>query len=381
MSTKKRTRILKTWYLILDNKRMKKIARYFAAAVSVAAIALAGGCGEKGFKIEGQLADSDGDKVLLEKADFSGYWTIVDSTRTDSKGNFKFSQPQQSGPEIFRLSLDDKYIYLPVDSTETLTVTSSKHNFGHDFTVTGSEQATSMAQFEKDLIAFVPYFNNADSMKSFKKRIYNNYMHDGRGKVMTYYILTKTVGNQPLFDPTSDDFKYIVAVANNFQQFRPDDAHTPFLLNLAKAAQRHHNEQNGIRTVIDAQEIKVLEIALNDENGKEQKLTDKVGKGKPVVVAFTLMRDGATPEINRQLAELYKAGRIDIYNVSPDRDQYGWHEAAANLPWTTVLDPSAGQDKVFVQYNVGELPTFFIYDANGDLVARCMSVKEIREKL
>ena len=360
---------------------MNKIARYFVAMASITAIALAGGCGEKGFKIEGQLADSNGDKVLLEKADYSGYWTIVDSTRTDKKGNFKFSQPQQSGPEIFRLTLDDKYIYLPVDSTETLTVTSSKGQFGHNFTVTGTEQAERMAQFEKDLIAFVPNIDNADSLKNFKRRIYNEYMHDGRGSVMTYYILTKTIGNRALFDPSTEDYRYIVAVANNYKHFRPDDAHAPFLLNLAMAAQRHHNDQNGIRTVINAEEIKVLEIALNDENGKEQKLTDMVGKGKPVVVAFTLMRDGVTPEINRQLAELYKAGRVDIYNVSPDRDQYGWREAASNLPWTTVLDPSAGQDKVFLQYNVGQLPTFFIYNANGELTARCASVKEIREKL
>lgn len=360
---------------------MKRIARYIAAAASVAAIAFAGGCGEKGFKIEGQLADSEGDKVILEKADFSGFWTIVDSTRTDGKGNFKFSQPQQSGPEIFRLSLGDRYIYLPVDSTETLTVTSSKQNFGHDFTVSGSEQAARMAQFEKDLIAFVPYIDNADSLKDFKKRIYNNYMHDGRGNVMTYYILTKTVGDRALFDPSTEDFRYIVAVANNYQQFRPDDPHTPFLLNLAKAAQRYHNDKNGIRTIINAEEISVLDVALNDENGKERRLTDMVGKGKPVVLAFTLMRDGTTPEINRQLAELYKAGRVDIYNVSPDRDQYGWREAAANLPWTTVLDPSAGQDKAFTQYNVGQLPCFFIYNANGELTARCLSVKEIREKL
>lgn len=360
---------------------MNKIAKYFAAAASIAVITLAGGCGEKGFKIEGQLADSENDKVLLEKADFSGYWTIIDSIRTDSKGKFKFSQPQQSGPEIFRLSLDDKYIYLPVDSTETLTVTSSKKQFGYDFTVTGSEQAARMAQFEKDLIAFSPNINNADSLKNFKKRIYNEYMHDSKGNVMSYYILTKTIGNQPLFDPITEDYRYIVAVANNFNHFRPEDAHTPFLLNLARAAQRHHNDMSGIRTVINAEEITMFEIALNDENGKEQKLSDKVGKGKPVVVAFTLMRDGATPEINRQLAELYNAGRIDIYNVSPDRDQYGWREAAGNLPWVTVLDPSAGQDKAFLQYNVGELPTFFIYNANGELAARCANVKEIKEKL
>ncbi len=360
---------------------MNKIARYVAAAASVAAIALAGGCGEKGFKIEGQLADSDGDKVLLEKADFSGYWTIVDSTRTDSKGNFKFAQPQQSGPEIFRLSLDDKYIYLPVDSTESLTVKSSKDKFGHDFEVSGSEQAARMAQFEKDLIAFAPNFSNADSLKEFKRRIYNEYIHDSRGNVISYYILTKTVGNQPLFDPTTEDYRYIVAVANNYNNFRPNDAHTPFLINLAKAAQRHHNDQNGIRTVINAEEITLLEIALNDENGNEKKLSELVGKGKPVILAFTLMRDGTTPEINRQLAEIYKAGRADIYNVSPDRDQYGWREAAGNLPWTTVLDPSAGNDKVFVQYNVGALPTFFIYNAKGELSARCATVSEIKEKL
>ena len=187
-------------------------------AASVAAIAAAGGCGDKGFRIEGELSDSDGDKVLLEKADFAGYWTIVDSARTDSKGKFKFSQPRQSGPEIFRLNLDDKYIYLPIDSTETLTVESSKTGFGHDFTVSGTEQARQMAQFEKELIAFMPYFNNADSLKDFKKRIYTQYMHDSKGNVMSYYILTKTVGNRLLFDPATDDYRFIVAVANNYSQ-------------------------------------------------------------------------------------------------------------------------------------------------------------------
>lgn len=360
---------------------MKRFVKYIGAMATVMSMAIAGGCGEKGFKIEGELADGDNEKILLEKADFSGYWTLVDSTRTDSKGNFKFTQPQQSGPEIFRLSLGDKYIYLPVDSTETLKVLTSKAGFGHDFTVTGSDQAERMAQFDKDLISFIPNIDNADSLKSFKKRIYAEYMHESKGNVMSYYILTKTIGNKALFDPSTDDYRYISAVANNYQQYRPDDAHAPFLLNLARAAQRLHNEMNGVHTVINAEEITMLDIAMNDEKGDERKLSDLVGKGKPVVVAFTLMRDGTTPEINRQLAELYNAGRIEIYNVSPDRDQYGWKESAGNLPWTTVLDPSAGQDKAFIEYNVGVLPTFFIYDAKGELTARCATVADIKEKL
>lgn len=360
---------------------MKQFAKYIGSAACIALLSLAAGCGEKGFKIEGNVEGGDNEKILLEKADFSGYWAIVDSTRTDSKGNFKFTQPEQSGPEIYRLSLNDKFIYLPVDSTETLTVSTKKDAFGHDFKVEGSEQASRMAQFEKDLLAFTPYIDNADSLKNFKKHVYNQYMHDGKGQVMTYYILTKTIGDRVLFDPASEDYKYIVAVANSFNLFRPDDARTPYLVELAKAAQRHHNDQAGIHTVIDAEEIKMFEIALNDENGKERKLSELVGKGKPVILAFTLMRDGTTPEINRQLAELYRSGRAEIYNVSPDRDQYGWKESASNLPWVTVLDPTAGQHKVFREYNVGSLPTFFIYNAAGELSGRAVSVKELREKL
>lgn len=359
---------------------MNKIRHIAAAAASLLMLA-ATGCGEKGFKIKGQIADSDGDKVLLEKADFSGFWTIVDSTRTDSKGKFAFSQPQQSGPEIFRLSMDDRYIYLPVDSTETLDVTTSKKGFGHDFNVSGTDQAASMAQFEKDLLAVTPYIDNEDSVTKFKKRVYSTYMQDARGSIMSYYILTKVVDGKPLYDPTTKDYRYIQAVANSYKQFKPDDPHAPFLLNLAAAARRHHNDMSGVKTVIEAEEVKMLEIALDDENGKTRRLSELVGKGKPVVVAFTLMRDGVTPEINRQLAELYNSGRVDIYNVSPDRDQYGWRAAASNLPWVTVLDPSAGQDKVFIQYNVGALPTFFLYNAAGELTSRAATVKELRQQL
>lgn len=366
---------------IFRSDKMKKLARYIGGAACAALLCLAAGCADKGFKIEGNVAGGDNEKILLEKADFSGYWAIVDSTRTDSKGNFKFSQPEQSGPEIYRLSLNDKFIYLPVDSTETLTVNTKKDSFGHDFTVTGTEQAARMAEFEKELLAFTPYINNADSLKNFKKHVYNQYMHDGKGQVMTYYILTKTIGDRVLFDPASEDYKYIVAVANSFNLHRPNDARTPYLVELAKAAQRHHNDQAGIHTVINAEEVTMLEIALDDENGKERKLSELVGKGKPVVLAFTLMRDGTTPEINRQLAELYRSGRVEIYNVSPDRDQYGWKESASNLPWVTVLDPTAGQHKVFREYNVGTLPTFFIYNVAGELSGRAMSVKELREKL
>lgn len=360
---------------------MNKIALRAFGASALALMAMLGACSDNDFKIKGDITDADNEKIILEKADFSGFWSIVDSTRTDKDGRFNFSVPRQSGPEIFRLALGDRFIYLPVDSTETITVSSSLAGFGHEFSLDGSEQARNMEAFEKDLLAFAPNFDIPDSLDNFKKHVYNNYLHDAKGSIVSYYILTKTVGNRLLFDPATEDFRYITAVANSFDHFRPDDAHTPILKQLAMAGRSNHNELNGIKTIIEATEVSVLEIELDDENGKTQKLTDRVGKGKPVIVAFTLMRDGVTPDINRQLAEIYNSGRADIYNVSPDPDQYGWRESVKNLPWTTVLDPSAGQHNVFLQYNVGQLPMFYLYDSAGDLVARSATVKGIKEKL
>lgn len=110
---------------------MKPIFSYFktaATAASIAACVLATSCGEPNFKIKGEIYGADNQPVLLEKSDFHGRWVVVDSTRTSSSGNFSISRPAPAAPEIFRLDLNGKFIYLPIDSIETLHVETSLIN-------------------------------------------------------------------------------------------------------------------------------------------------------------------------------------------------------------------------------------------------------------
>lgn len=356
---------------------------FIPAAAILAMTAMLTGCSEPSFKIKGEIQGADNTAVVLEKPDFHGLWIAVDSTRTSSDGSFSLSQAAPAAPEIYRLAVDGKYVYFPVDSTETISLQSTLEGLGRSHSLAGSENAELLSRFDRDLVA-LPQSAPADSLEAFKRRVFMNYMHSHPGSVVTYYILTKTIGDKPLFDPAGEnDYKYFSAVANGYQSVRPDDPHTALLVQTSMNAMRAHNNRQGIHHTIQAEEIKMIDFVLNDEDGKAVKLSDVAGKGKPTLLVFSLMTQPESPEFNRQLMELYnsRGGNLNIYQVSLDTDQYAWRDAARNLPWVTVFDPEGAQSSAAAQYNVSAIPVIFVYNASGELCDRATDFTSLRAAL
>ncbi|MDE6717422.1 MAG: hypothetical protein K2J70_04430 [Muribaculaceae bacterium] len=361
-------------------------SRYFkgvpAAAALLALVIGFSGCKKSEFKVKGEIYGASDKSVLLEKPDFHGRWIAVDSARTDSRGGFAIEAARPSAPEVYRLAFDGRYIYLPVDSTETLTVTTSADKFGHEFNVTGTPQAERMSAFEKELLALD--FNDSTKRADFKREVYSRYLKDAQGGLISYYVLTKTVGDKPLYDLSDPaDAKYYAAVATAFSQYRPDDPHAGMLREASIEAMRRRNTGAGKKRVMEAEEIKLIDIALNDESGREVKLSNTVGKGKKGVMIVSMMNEKESPALNKALADLYdaKGGGVAFYMVSLDRDLYAWREAARNLPWTTVADPEGRNSGILVKYNIGSLPAYFIFNSDGELIDRASNLEELRSKL
>lgn len=363
----------------MNNKFFDISKTYFLIAVTAGLIATS--CGNADFKIKGEIYGADDKPVILEKSDFHGRWMAIDSTRTSSTGAFSISRPAPAAPEVFRLSIDDKFLYVPIDSTETITVTSSLDKFGSEFTLAGSRKAETLEKFEKDIIS-LPANLSVDSLTAFKKKIYANYLMNAQGSVVSYYILTKFIGNKPLFNPDDvNDIKYFAAVANGFKQLRPDDPRTALLEQTSVEAMKKKNLAFGKRLEIEAEELSIVDIDLPDENGKNIKLSDVVGKGKPTVVIFSLLTHPDAPALNIELSKIYNSHNISFYNVSLDPDQYAWRDAAKNLPWITVFDPDGEYSNAARLYNISELPTYFIYSSTGELTDRASTINELRKKL
>ncbi|MDE6533792.1 MAG: AhpC/TSA family protein [Muribaculaceae bacterium] len=363
---------------------MKPFFSYLSGACLTAAAAsclLLASCGEPHFKIKGEIYGAEDMSVVLEKSDFHGRWVAIDSTRTSSTGSFSISRPAPAAPEVFRLELGGRYIYFPIDSVETVTVSTSSKDFGTQYTLSGTPKAEAMERFDKEVMA-LPADISVDSLESFKKNVFSKYMKDAQGSIVSYYALTKTIGDKPLFNP-EDDYKYFAAVATGFKEKRPSDPHTALLEQTSLNSLKRRNSSLGTHLQIEATELKVIDIELPDENGTMRKLSDYVGKGKPVVVMFSVLTHPDAPALNIELSKLYssRGGDAEFYQVSLDPDQYSWRDAARNLPWVTVFDPDGSYSKAARSYNVSDIPTFFIYDRNGELTARAATFAELKRLL
>lgn len=341
------------------------------------------GCRKNSFTVEGKIDGASNEPVVLEKADFNGRWIAVDSTRTSSSGKFSISREALPYPEIFRLVYNGDYIYFPVDSTETVTVNAKATGFSTDYTLQGSPEAVAMAEFDH-IILQLPANSVPDSLTQFKKEIYSRFIQPNPASVVSYYILTRQLGDTPLFSPSAgSDYKYFAAIATGYRDSRPDDPRTRLLTETSVDAMKRRNAAKGIYREMEAEEISLIDINLPDEKGENVRLSSIAGKGVPVVVLFSLMNHEDSPVLNYELSKLLKekGNSFRIYHVALDADRYAWREAAANLPWTTVFDPDGIYSSNVSAYNVTEVPVFFIYNSKGDLTDRVSDVNQLKRKL
>lgn len=356
--------------------------KHYIIAVIAFFVFVLSSCGDTKFKVEGEIPGAEGKSVVLEKSDFGGRWVVLDSAKIDNSGKFAISSPAPASPEIYRISLGNNFIYFPIDSIENLNITTSASEFGHKYTITGTPQAEQMAQFEQELMSL--QMADGEAVKDFKRTVYSKYLKESQGSILSYYVLTKVYNNKPLYNPEDlEDAKYFGAVATQFESYRPNDPHLQMLRETAMNAMKNKSRDRGLQTVISANEISAIEIELPDISGKKVKLTDIIGKGKPVAVVFSMMNEPESPAFNRELHKIYnsKRGSFEIYQISFDADHYGWRDAVANLPWINVIDPQGTTSSALIDYNVGQLPAIFLYNSKGELTDRLESLSDLNKKI
>ncbi len=339
-------------------------------------------CGEKKFKISGSVEDAPEESfIALEMSDANGRWMTLDSVKINSSGEFSFSRPAVSAPEIIRLRFRDDYIYLPVDSIEHLTVKASAKNFSYGFTVEGSENAHNMAIFDKRLADAAPSFSNPDSLNAFKRRIYSDYLKDAEGSVFSYYVLTKIIDGKPLYD-SLEDYPYFAAVATAFRQYRPEDPRPTLLEAVSLEGLRRRNATLGKANVYQAPETAIIDITLPTTDGTDISLSDIVGKGKKTILYFSGAHSEDTARLNIALRSLREKYGIEIFHVSFDPDSHAWRTSSLNLPWVSVWggNPTAAE-RILADYNITALPVFFIYDAQGQLTNRAATLQDLTSLL
>ena len=345
---------------------MKKIFLMMLVVVAMTA------CNGNKFEVEGNIEGASDTVAMVLEQSSNGQWFIIDSVEVKNGGKFSVSAPAPEVPSIYRLRIGEQSICFPIDSLDHLTITSKMPDFAIDYTVKGSEHAEQLMAIDKQAMKFAAGKAAAGELERWKLELSKQIVADPSG-IVAYYTINKYIGNQPLFDPMNDnDLRIIGAVANAFNSFRPDDPRTQYLVNLLLDGQRRRRSVNAPVDTVYADVASLIDIKLQDYNGKEYSLSQVAAQNKVVLLDFNAYTTDISPQLNKLLNDVYMTYHnrgLAIYQVSLDENTVEWRQAAKNLPWITVYDPDGVNSKSVGAYNVTGIPTTFII-RNSEIVER-----------
>lgn len=356
------------------------------------------------FIVEGILKSANGDTLYLSHNSLSGV-ELLDSVVLKEDGVFKFKQPAPQNPEFYQLRVGDQAIAFAVDSTETVKVNADVNDFYNSFKAEGSytndqlrlvDKMTGKVSHEiKKLesshaagnIEDMDFLDNLDSLLGNYKSDITKIILGNPSSAAAYYAVFQKINDYLIFDPyNKKDYAMFGAVATSWSKYYPETERTKHLYNFtinALNARRQQERQETLMANIPVQtESKLLDITLPQVNGERVTLSSL--QGKVVLLDFVVYNAEFSPAYNIELNKIYnnyKSRGFEIYQISFDSDEHFWKTSADNLPWITVRDGRSVNSSLLATYNVRDIPTAFILNREGDIVARVENLSQLPEEL
>lgn len=321
---------------------MKNFLLYLGGAATL----LTASCtGTSGWSLNGSAPDGLNETVTayLDAPTTAGGWYTVDSVEVKPAEGFAFKGERASPGTLYRLRLGTQTIFIPLDSTETLTLDSAMR-------LSGSREAELLAEVEEIL-------NNPSPTESTDRALLKAL--DGNYASTAAYFAARR----------SESLRLLRTVANRFNEERPTDPRTAVLLSdLNRKSPRKSAPDGDRQQVIYAPEISYFDFELMDRDGNMRRFSEIADTNPLTILAFVDFATSSAQAITRTLGDARNLGAA-IFEVGFEQNQYLWADATDGLPWVNVYQSEAASDTHLGQYRVTDLPMFFILK-NGEIVER-----------
>ncbi len=295
--------------------------------------------------------DSANQKLYLEQVG-AQRTSVIDSVNVGKDGSYRFRFVTQELPELYAVRGAGYKEYVVVDSLGV-----------------NEAETAQIASFRASLQT-----QPLDEHKASAR----DYILKNPRTVAAYYALLQQKDGLFIFNPyEKTDRQCYAAVATAWNAFYPTNTRTKVIYNLVDGIiqeERKLAQNVRLQELIANAENAFLDITLPNEEDVDCSLSAL--RGNVILLDFSaaeMEQSQAYIFALRELYNKYHSRGLEIYQVSADTNPIAWAQSAENLPWTTVRSPYGAYASCFQQYNVGSIPTTFLFNRKGEVIARSLS--------
>lgn len=359
--------------------------------------------GENEYIIAGTVKGiADGKTVILEKQDEMGQFIPMDTVKVkDGKFMMKGSAKE---PEIMLIQveaiqgkvpfvLENGDIDIIVDK-DSLQKSKFSGTFNNNIFSKFNDDLT---KFQKELQKKLMAFQNANmaKMKAAQETkdtiVINKLMKEYQGmqkEGMDFYVkfaernpkalLSALIVDSMLNDPAVD----LVRVKKIYASFSPElKKYKP-----GKSIQTKLDKIGKPATVAAAANVGSVAPDFTAQNPDGKSISLKQSLGKVTIIDFWASWCKPCRVENPNVVALYAkyhAKGLNILSVSLDKDATAWRTAIAKdkLTWNHVSNLKEFEDPIALQYSINAIPSIFVLDAKGVIIAKDLRGEELNAKI
>jgi peroxiredoxin len=361
------------------------------AVLGLAALMAVGCSKNNGAQISAQIEGAGNAEVVLYQLAVNQVKT-VDTIKTSADGKFSYTVAMpEAAPDFYYLTYKgNKLASLVLKAGDKVSV--KVDTLGAGLAIEGSEESLLLGQYEKGLATVSAQMAQmseqmnaaiekkdlaaAEELKIKMGKSYVNYRRDLIKTIMenpysfaNINALYQQVGQQlPVFS-SENDYLLVERVHDSLATLYPSSV---YLQSLKEQISGAKNAIALAEKIYEAETKSFPNLSLPDINAKNVELSSL--EGKPFILMFWTISEPSQKMFNNDLKELYRKYRnsgLEIYQVSLDEDKTAWASAVKDqqLPWISVCDGKGPASPAVVAYNLLTVPTMFVFNAKGDLVA------------
>ena len=365
------------------------------------------GCSNKSKVIvNGVIKDTKGKYIYLNRLDVD-IPVLIDSAKISRNGTFHM-KVKAGDTEFYQLGFSTaNFITLLAAPGEKIDLIFKNKNLFENYTVKGSDGSAKLQILD---LALADTKRKLDSINGLYAKSALEPAFDVKGPLLeTEYNKLVKAQRKKNIEFIINNVNSLASIKALYQRFNPDTyvlydqhdlqylkivtdsllKHYPYSKQVQALARDFQKEMNQIYATQIQQLASTLpktklDPDLKNISGTRVALSSL--KGKYVLLAFWSAKSQPCIEDNLQLKEYYKLYNkkgFEIYQINLDENESDWRNAVRydELPWINTREDDPKDLKNAILFNVKSLPTNYLFDKEGIIIASNLHGRALQLKL